>query len=453
MCGQSNVTTDTDHLFISSLFDSSQRVFTQGKRITYCLTMSSTGPPRNVTTETTALIKLPASKRARTSAAQLTSSGKRLVLPEHEYSRGLSRVIQQQYFPDLPQLKEALGESSDHDTTDDSITIETESQHIDPSSTTTVTEYHARVTSEDNADFDQIQRRESQERQAARVQKALEYAAPKKPRERPDSAFALASDAFDPSPHRPPMADRAAIEQFATQQNALMFLPSASNDVKQVSHNSTHLLNNGKNDCLNETNPPSQQTDANLMPPPASIHPYIEPSATRFPSQKSIILQKQPHQRPRAWSTSLESDLEGDDHSSISADSASDLDATPLRSVASERRQYQEHSQSYRMVEDRRSGFAATPLTRRDQAAANALERLQERSRLAAIAQRGRKASSKRASASTSTSRRRSTTSSSLSSRLQQSTGTGKQPSSRLSNSFGSALRASYLRPPSSSQT
>lgn len=97
---------------------------------------------------------------------------KQTVLDEETYTRGLSRIIERDFFPDLPRLRahnayvHAL-EEGDVDTIEACAhaLVEAEAGDADPCSMS-IGEYQARYTTEDNASFAQLLAAEAQRRQA-----------------------------------------------------------------------------------------------------------------------------------------------------------------------------------------------------------------------------------------------------------------------------------------------
>lgn len=97
---------------------------------------------------------------------------KQTVLDEETYTRGLSRIIERDFFPDLPRLRahnayvHAL-EEGDVDTIEACAhaLVEAEAGDAEPSSMS-ISEYQARYTTEDNASFAQLLETDAQRRQA-----------------------------------------------------------------------------------------------------------------------------------------------------------------------------------------------------------------------------------------------------------------------------------------------
>ena len=95
------------------------------------------------------------------------------VLDEETYTRGLSRIIERDFFPDLPRLRahnayvHAL-EEGDVDTIEACAhaLVEAEAGEAEAGSSMSIGEYQARYTTEDNASFAQLLEVDAQRRRA-----------------------------------------------------------------------------------------------------------------------------------------------------------------------------------------------------------------------------------------------------------------------------------------------
>jgi hypothetical protein len=270
------------------------------------------------------------------------------VLSEEDFQRNLNEVIQRQFFPDLVdlqtavtlqqrreardvagaaavrraarQLKEHEEFVREHEEEQDSrgalLRSEPRPLHLE-----TLTGFHARVTSEDNAEFEQVQSEELRQAQIERSKMLLLTNSENGSRDDPQSRLLLpgaqtplflASDAFD-APSNAPNAAKAT----AAAENSLFFVPALKS---------------------NPADEPQEDSNRMLMPPPSSSAPVasfsalveyvpklqlekrIEPACTRFPAPPRIPA-------ARARSHHLEADGDASSTSAVSdTDAETDLD-------------------------------------------------------------------------------------------------------------------------------
>ena len=300
----------------------------------------------------------------------------RAVLSEEEYTATLNEIVQREYFPDLPALRRqvavldrrAIGDVAgavairraarqleEHERSLAEQEQE-EERNVDDASYTrkvprplhreTVTGFHARVTSEDNAEFEQTQRQEVQANRE-RLQHVFSLRITNVAEHRVGSETPLlASDKFNPSPHRI-AASEWKNNEVGT--NGLFFTPQHA-AVGEASEQK--LLTNASE---------ADSADNQLMPPPArvrrtqgsssdtsstlvlkqnmvefipkhQVEKRIDPSQTRFPA----VVALRP-QRPTSDAFSTD----------YSTEASTDLDS-PMLSISTERvarakRQKREH--------------------------------------------------------------------------------------------------------------
>lgn len=124
------------------------------------------------------------------------------VLDEETYTRGLSRIIERDFFPDLPRLRahnayvHAL-EEGDVDTIEACAhaLVEAEAGEAEAGSSMSIGEYQARYTTEDNASFAQLLQVDAQRRRAKEARGAAT---------RPPSVQRLEAPTHEALPPAPP---------------------------------------------------------------------------------------------------------------------------------------------------------------------------------------------------------------------------------------------------------
>jgi len=270
----------------------------------------------------------------------------RRILTEEEYTQYLQEIIQRDFFPDLTELERTHAlqqrrEAGDfagaiavrraarqlqqhqeamklHEETQERIAAAAGSLRAAPRpiDRESLTNFHARVTSEDNAAFEETQRLEVQQR---REQRERVYALSNGPvdAERATATatpFLLASDDFLPPSNRPDY------QQAVTQgdNEALLRMPPPPLNTCIWSNSSSISRSRLSNNALVE------------YIPKALLEKKIEPAATRFPrtTAADTLARRQPQH------------LEGSDAGSTteySSDASTDLDAPDSRPLEQER--------------------------------------------------------------------------------------------------------------------
>lgn len=284
------------------------------------------------------------------------SRQRRAVLSEEEYMSTLSDIVQRDYFPDLPSLRRqvavldrrAVGDVAgavairraarqleEHEQSLAEEEVDAE-QDVDPDrlrktprplQRESVTGFHARVTSEDNDEFDQMQRQEVKENRQRLQQVFSNRITNGTDRQQGSETPLLASDQFSAPIHRISASEWKNTE---TGTNGLFFNPKY---VVPVETSERKLITNVSGDA-------SADAERLLMPPPARVQKtneelgnssalvrredmveyvpkyasekQIEPSQTRFPSR---IMLPPPPQRPATdsstdYSTEASTDLD-----------------------------------------------------------------------------------------------------------------------------------------------
>jgi Nuclear protein Es2 len=269
----------------------------------------------------------------------------RAVLPEEEYHRNLSEVIQRQYFPDLVDLqaqasvqrkleagdvvgaesvRRAAGLLKYHDALVQQAELEEEEaggsendgagiganlrSKPRPLHLETLTGFHARVTSEDNADFETAQTEEMRRNRIERAKMLMltsgDHDAPNRslPALKPAAValslpgagtpLFLASDAFD----APPSAARPKAKE-APVENGFFFVPNIvepSRDHNDEDSNQK-LLMPPPSFPLQSTQLKAASASTATIPnalveyiPKKQLEKRIEPANTRFPSQSQV---------------------------------------------------------------------------------------------------------------------------------------------------------------------
>lgn len=243
---------------------------------------------------------------------------RRAVLSEEEYTSTLEGIVQRDYFPELPLLqrqaavleKRAVGdiagavavrraarqlqsheealadqeEEDEHDITESKLRKMPRPLHRE-----TVSGFHARVTSEDNCEFDQTQRKEVQANRE-RLQEVFQKSNPALRITDGASTVGsetplLASDKFNAPLHR---IEASQWKDSSQDRNSLFFTPNRDSVVPLEEQQTKPLLTSGchKDDA------------AALMPPPASVQTKRNASATESSlvvagQELSVLLPKQ----------------------------------------------------------------------------------------------------------------------------------------------------------------
>eukprot|EP00977_Amphora_coffeiformis_P005620 scaffold1181_cov152-Amphora_coffeaeformis.AAC.12 len=331
---------------------------------------------------------------------------RRKVLTEEEYNESLSRVVQRNYFPDLPHLADtaSLVERRAAGDIAGAVAIrramrqrqDTEEREVEeqaaaeqgvgavrstprPLHHESLTNFHARVTSEDNAEFAQQQ---ANEVEAIRKRQRFEYgtwarltngAATTDPIQalppstsHVASPLPLASDQFNATPHRKSVQQLAQAAADNTQTNGLFFVPGASAAsgwknpqplplALPPSATTSTLSNHDQQNTAMP--PPTRQGSKNQISSLSSLVEYIpkekdtmkriEPAATRFSSSFSSLVrvggmggtltQYRGNRGLNLEESDTDSEVASVDYASAT-DASTDLDAPPLFDLATELR-------------------------------------------------------------------------------------------------------------------
>ena len=309
-------------------------------------------------------------------ALPLTRPQRRQILSEEDYQETLTQIVRQDYFPDLPELEKQVAVQNKRAQGDlpGAIAVRRAARQLQqqqevwqerereeernalennrgvrtvprPLHRESLTGFHARVTSEDNAEFARVQQQELQEtrqqrqkwlaltdsRSACQTNKNSNLPLLRDSTTR--TPLLLASDQFNP-----PLEDRQERHAPVQAENSLFFVPNAL--VQQ-----------------DEDQPQAQL----LMPPPPNVkqsaylstnHALVEyipkerlekkivPSATRFPKPQPTILSKLSvsHLEPDTSDEEGATRTDGNNHYYSETDASTDLDA-PAPSIQIERLQ------------------------------------------------------------------------------------------------------------------
>ncbi|GKY96028.1 hypothetical protein MPSEU_000563300 [Mayamaea pseudoterrestris] len=294
-------------------------------------------------------------------------SGRRRVIPEEEYKQMLGSIIREQYFPDIPQLESqlALWERRSHGDAVGAVGVRRAARQLQehrltlkdieqeqetdtderglrklprPLHQESVTGFHERVVSEDNAEFERVQ---SQEKCLTDIQRKKDYLLsmdtkssteqhePRHPLV--DSPLPLASDLFEPQFTATHFADQKP----ETVENSLFFVPvlqkqSHLDDDVAISH----LL---MPPPINRSGSIAEKEKASLVEyiPKTRVGKMIDPGATRFrPPVKTTgqIMTMFCHDAHLEGSATDNND--GASCYASSTDASTDLDATPTKTLA-----------------------------------------------------------------------------------------------------------------------
>jgi len=316
-------------------------------------------------------------------AHQQSSGQGRQILSEEEYTQTLTSIIKRDYFPDINNLErqaallerraqgdvagavairratrrlqeheEALAEAENEDEHDlDERSVRRIARPLHQES---ISGFHARVTNEDDAEFEAIQNKEIKDNRErlAKLFRPPEAAVP--------LLTNMASDQFQAEPNRITASEWKA----PAARNGLFFSPTPVRKNPENAGSSQLLLTNGADETQQSSQfalmPPPQNVSTKLsisVPkhqlveyvPKHALEKRIEPSQTRFPDK--II----PHPSNIGRGLVPESDLESETDGSVT-DASTDLDA-PLRPLDDERRRKQN-----RQEKNRGAYVAMTPL-------------------------------------------------------------------------------------------
>jgi hypothetical protein len=416
----------------------------------------------------------------------------RKVIPEEDYQRTLGTVIREQYFPDIPALAQQLALQQRRSVGDavGAVAIRREARRLEeyrrtlkeaeqaheadtdefglrrtprPLHQETLTGFHERVVSEDNAAFDRTQK---QEKDTLERQRRLQYLAiaddgsdrattarvDQHHRHHPlvDSPLPLASDLFEP---KAALSNKPSLPI----ENSLFFVPAGTSHSTREDETCKLLMP-----------PPSSRR----LPPKRSLAEYLPKS-----QQQTNIKPQMTRFQPKSMQVSVQElglDVSSDDGTAASyfsgTDASTDLDAPPRplavelqRAKRKREQELQTFVQMTPLVRPEASPITtwghvgATPLalrtsmiselpampmaqasfslpnpTTREEAAERALTELEARGRKARGQAHRKSSTILKSPGLTAIMRKR------------------DSASVRSSSSFGTALRASYSRPPAS---
>jgi hypothetical protein len=231
---------------------------------------------------------------------------KRKIVKEDDYQAALSNIISRDYFPDVDALKRQVdqqqqqrhitGNSHGRFQVQESFRSPEDDQHastIDlggpglpkPLHIESLSAFHARVTSEDNASFDQVQNEEVKTNAKIAALSNSSVSMAKRPllalrsSSHAMSPLPLASNQFDPPSHRLSMS---AFERESN--NTFFFAPedrrSVENQILAIAASSDA----SKSSSLQTMPPPTKQGD--MAKAKLVSQKQIVPCATRFPSSE-----------------------------------------------------------------------------------------------------------------------------------------------------------------------
>ncbi|GAX12251.1 hypothetical protein FisN_1Hu182 [Fistulifera solaris] len=249
--------------------------------------------------------------------------GARKILKEEDYQAALSDIITRDYFPEVDALKRQVDQQQQRCITDSShgkfqmqqtFRLQEDNQHasvLDVRGTELPTSrhmeslsaFHDRVTSEDNASFDQVQTEEV--RRNAKI--AALCNAPARTEKRPlltlrssshaMSPLPLASNQFDPPSHQ------LSISAYQRESNnAFFFAPEDCRTAGRPTLAITSSSNASKSPFVQTMPPPANRGDTSTTK--IVSQKQIVPSATRFPSREIT-----PKSALSNWDLESQSDL------------------------------------------------------------------------------------------------------------------------------------------------
>jgi len=284
----------------------------------------------------------------------------RKVLQEEDYISTLSSIVQRDYFPDLPELQKkaaVMGRRAVRDFAgavavrraarsieghevelaraeeDDELNVDANGvRHVPrPLHRETLTGFHARVTSEDNHEFEQTQQREVKARREI-LNEVFGQNGPaiSDGREIGNRTPLMASDQFMPTYHR------LNAPKNTSAGNSFFFTPDHASNYQNNSPKHSKLMildaptKEERKDC--ELMPPPEQRQTTekssfLMPrrdmvefiPKESVEKHIQPSQTRFSTE--IVVSQQ---------NLLGNGDDGSSTTDYSTDALTDLDSVPV---------------------------------------------------------------------------------------------------------------------------
>ena len=292
---------------------------------------------------------------------------RRHVLSEEEYTSTLEGIVERDYFPGLPELRkqaavldrrsvqdfkgavqvrraarqlqqheEALADADrEQERTTAAIRQEARPLHRE-----TITGFHARVTSEDNHEFDSVQAEQIQQ-QRDRLNQVYAPKVPLLKASADEEKYMLASDEFN-VPYQ-----RIEAPKCAKRDNGFFFSPQIKENAESGHPN---LLTNDDDADLKLMPPPTAKiTKRDLVEyvPKHTLEKRIEPSQTRFPTTTAIMAVRPP---PTINDDSTTTDY--------STDASTDLDSiSQPRSIEEERNSF-----AKRKAREQETLVAMTPL-------------------------------------------------------------------------------------------
>lgn len=309
-----------------------------------------------------------------------TKSKRRKIVTEEEYQAGLSNVVQQQFFPDLPHLaaQSALYDRRAAGDVAGAVAIrramrqqqdEQERQQQQEQPTLSLTEFHASVTSEDNAEFAAQQTKYIEEnRQRLRLEYGKWGRLANAKKEDPlkalppstshfPSPIPMASNQFDATPHRPSL-QQLAKQAEKIEANGLFFLPNARSDFLALppssSSSSSGKLSGSNNEGMLPPSAEGSKYQVSSLPghaergilvpkPDHDRTRRVVPAATRYPSVRATPATATLAKYHGNRGLNLEESETDDDsstllgYSSAATDVSTDLSAAPTVDLATER--------------------------------------------------------------------------------------------------------------------
>ena len=297
---------------------------------------------------------------------------RRQILREEDYQNNLSQIIRRDYFPDLNELERDAALQTRREAGDfcgavavrraarrlnaheESLAQQEEQEEHQlllledggsgvrqvprPLHRESLAGFHARVTSQDNAEFEQTQTLEIKERRRQEFLALTNTGATSVPAQPTRSRhplvptpIPLASDQFNPPSAFPPLTGPSERQE---PQNSLFFVPEArqkQNDAQQTPLTLANAANDTEEAQLALVQmppPPAKKQDLVEYIPKAQLDKKIEPSATRFPKQQIIVRRQQ----QQDWD--VRSDTTGTDTS----EHDTDLDSPPAALHVEQRR-------------------------------------------------------------------------------------------------------------------
>jgi Nuclear protein Es2 len=256
---------------------------------------------------------------------------RRKIISEDDYISTLSSIVQRDYFPEVPLLEKqaavldrrqakdfkgavAVRRAARRKEDEEVLLAEQERkeeyvvgkvrENPRPLHRETISGFHARVTSEDNHEFDQSLKMEIEEKRSRMEAAFLDpynFSVNKEGRGETDEFYLLASDQFNPKWHRIEAPKNAALD------NGFFFppLPIAK------ATDSVLLINNSSDNKLMAPPQRIQRNELIEFRPKHTLEQRIIPSRTRFPPAVPVLVQvKSESSEEKDYSTEASTDLE-----------------------------------------------------------------------------------------------------------------------------------------------